>query len=127
MADGVVVIASPVLGDVSVPVSSIRDMATQATVDLQTKTGDLLVKRRILGIEAGSLRLEGDTPPVPLDNLGRINPPLREEPTWTGSLKLNGLYTDGNTDRRAVGMTFDASLRRETDRFTVDAFWDYSE
>ena len=127
MEEGVVTIVSPVLGDVAVPFASIRDLSTGGPVDLQTKTGDRLVKRRILGIEAGTLRVEGDTPPIPLDNLGMINPPLRIPPEWTGALMLNALWTDGNTDRRSVGMTFDAQLRREEDRLTFDAYWNYSE
>lgn len=126
MADGKVTIASPLLGDVTVPMSNISDMTTQAQVDLQTKSGDRL-KRRIVGMEGGNMRLEGDTTSLALENLGMINPPAKPEPTWTGSLKLNALWTDGNTDRRAVGSAFDASMRREIDRISVDASWDYSE
>lgn len=126
MADGKVIINSPLLGDITVPMSNVSDMVTQAQVNLQTKNGDLL-KRRIVGIEGGNLRLEGDTSSLGLDSLGMINPPEKVEPKWTGSLKLNALWTDGNTDRRAVGAAFDASLRREDDRISVDAAWDYSE
>jgi hypothetical protein len=126
MADGKVTIASPVLGDVTVPMSNVSDMVTQAQVDLQTKSGDLL-KRRIVGMEGGNLRLEGDTTSLGLDNLGKINPPAYVEPTWTGSVTLNGLFASGNTDRRAIGGAFDASLRREGDRISVDAAFDYAE
>ncbi|MBL8756580.1 MAG: DUF481 domain-containing protein [Planctomycetes bacterium] len=126
MADGKVTISSPLLGDVTVPMSNIKDMVTQAQVDLATKNGDLL-KRRIVGVEGGNLRLEGDTTSLSLDNLAQINPPPVAEPKWDGSLKLNALWTDGNTDRRAVGAAFDASLRRADDRISVDAAWDYSE
>ena len=127
MADGKVTIASPLLGDVTVPMSNISNMVTQSQVDLQTKSGDLL-KRRITGIEGGSLKMEGDTTSLALDNLGMINPPAKPEPNWTGSLKVNALWTDGNTDRRGVGTAFDASMTRpEKDRISVDAAWDYSE
>lgn len=126
MADGKVTINSPLLGDVTVPMSNISDMVTKDQVDLQTKGGDLL-KRRIMGMEGGNLRLEGDTTSLAIDKLGMINPPAKPEPDWDGSLKLNALWTDGNTDRRAVGAAFDASLRRSSDRISVDAAWDYSE
>ncbi len=126
MADGKVTISSPLLGDVTVPMANISDLVTQAQVELLTKSGDLL-KRRIVGMEGGNLRLEGDTTSLGMDNLGMINPPAKTEPTWDGSLKINALWTDGNTDRRAVGASFDSSLRRETDRISVDAAWDYSE
>lgn len=126
MADGKVTISSPLLGDVVVPMSNISDMVTAAQVKLQTAGGDLL-NRRIVGMEAGNLRLEGDSTSLSLDNLGQINPPEKPAPTWAGSLTLNALWTEGNTDRRAVGAALDASRRAEVDRISVDAAWDYSE
>ncbi|MFY9342878.1 MAG: DUF481 domain-containing protein [Planctomycetota bacterium] len=126
MADGKVTISSPLAGDVTVPIANIKDMSTEAQVDLQTTGGDRL-KRRIAGIDGGSLRLEGDTTSLALDKLGMINPPANPEPTWDGSLKLSALWTDGNTDRRSFGAAFDASMRRVADRISVDAAWDYSE
>jgi putative salt-induced outer membrane protein YdiY len=126
MADGKVTIHSPVLGDVVVPMSDVSDMVTKEVVRLKTASGDLL-QRRIVGLEGGNLRLEGDTTALSLENLGQINPPEKEEPSWTGSLKLTGIYASGNTDRRAAGLLFDATRRSEIDRITVDASWDYSE
>lgn len=127
MADGKVTIASPLLGDLTVPMANISSMTTQSQVDLQTKSGDLL-KRRILGIEGGNLKLEGATTSLALDDLGKINPPPKVDPTWAGSLKVNALWTDGNTDRRGIGAAFDASMvRPEKDRISVDAAWDYSQ
>ena len=126
MADGKVTVNSPLLGDVTVPMSNISDMVTQSQVSLQTKGGDML-QRRIVGVEGGNLRLEGATTSLGIADLGMINPPAKAEPTWTGSVKVNGLWTDGNTDRRAIGASFDASRRAESDRISVDAAWDYSE
>jgi hypothetical protein len=83
MADGKVTIHSALLGDVVVPMSNISDMVTAEQVRLQTASGDLL-KRRIVGMEAGNLRLEGDTTALALDNLGQINPPDKPEPKWAG-------------------------------------------
>lgn len=132
MADDKVTIVSPVLGEVVVPMGTIRDITTESSVVLQTKTGDEL-RRRIVGIEAGTLRLEGDTTSLPLANLDKINPPEDPEPSWDGTFKLNGLWTNGNTDRRAVGASIDASIRHPArgdslgDRISFDAAWDYSE
>lgn len=125
MADGKVTINSPLLGDVVVPMSSISDMTTATQVALKTKSEELY-NRRVLGMEAGRLKLDGDTS-LPLDSLAMINPPAKPEPAWTGSLKLNGFYSEGNTDRRSVGLLFDASRRSDADRISVDAQWDYSE
>lgn len=125
MADGKVTINSPLLGDVVVPMSNVNDMVTQAQVDLLKKDGELM-KRSILGMEGGSLKLSGDAR-LPVDSLGQINPPPKPEPAWAGSLKLNGFYSEGNTDRRSVGLLFDASRRTDADRTSVDAQWDYAE
>jgi putative salt-induced outer membrane protein YdiY len=84
-------------------------------------------KRRIAGIEAGVLQLDGDVPSLPLANLSRINPPAVEPPKWTGSLTLSGLFSDGNTERRSVGAAFEASRRTDMDRITTDGVWDYAE
>lgn len=126
MADGKVTITSPVLGDVTVPMADISDMVTKEQVDLETKSGDRL-KRRIVGMEAGSMRLEGDTTSLALDNLGMINPPAKAEPKWEGSLKLGGFWAEGNSDRRSANAAFDASMRRTNDRVSFDASWNYSE
>lgn len=126
MADGKVVIASPALGDVTVPIEKVGDMTTATQVKLETKTGDLL-QRRLLGIEGGNLKMEGATTALPLADLGQINPPERKEPEWTGSLKVNGLYATGNTDRKAGGLALDASRRSEMDRISLDAAWDYGQ
>ena len=91
MADGKVVIASPALGDVTVPLDKVGDLTTAAQVKLETKTGDLL-QRRLLGIEAGNLKMEGATTSLPLADLGQINPPDKKEPEWIGALKVSVVY-----------------------------------
>ncbi len=127
MADGKVTIDSPVLGEVTVPMSNVSDLVTQDMVDLETVEGDLLVKRRILGIEAGKLRLEGASNELSLANLDKINPPAEPIPEWDGSVKVNALWTDGNTDRRSAGAAVDATRASKWDRISFDAAWDYAE
>lgn len=127
MADGKVTIKSPLLADIVVPIASVSDLVTGESVTLKTKSGDVW-QRRIVGIEGGSLRLEGGaTSSLSLDNLGMINPPTHVSPTWTGSLNFSGVNTTGNTDTRAAGLAFDATLRRKTDRLSVDAAWSYGQ
>ena len=127
MADGKLTITSPLIGDITVPMEKVKDIVTQAQIALQTKSGETTTRAKVLGIEGGNLKLEGELPSMSIANLGKINPPPHVDPEWTGSLKLSGLWTEGNTDRRAVGAAFDASLRREIDRISVDAAWDYGE
>jgi putative salt-induced outer membrane protein YdiY len=127
MAGGKVTIKSPLLADIIVPIASVSDLVTGESVTLKTKSGDVW-QRRIVGIEGGSLRLEGgETSSLSLDNLGMINPPAHVDPQWTGSLNFSGVNTTGNTDTRQAGLKFGASLRRAADRITVDAAWSYGE
>lgn len=126
MADGKVTIHSPLIGDITVPMADIKDMTTGGQVELLTVNGETW-KRRIAGKEDGRLKLDGDAPALPLDNLAKINPPANEPPKWTGQLTINGSITDGNTQRRSIGSAFEASRRSETDRISADAAWDYSE
>ena len=52
MADGKVTIKSPLLDDVVVPIGNVKDIVTNESVTLKTKSGDLW-QRRIVGIEGG--------------------------------------------------------------------------
>lgn len=127
MANGKVTFKSPLLDEVVIPIGNIADMSTEETVALKTKSGDLW-RRRIAGIEAGALRLEGgQTSTLAIDDLGQINPPEKPGPKWTGSLKFTGVHTSGNTQLRSAGMFFDAVRKSEIDRLSFDASWDYAE
>lgn len=126
MADGKLTISSPLVGDITVPLSNVANLSTAAPVDLLNTDGERL-KRRIAGIEGGDLKLEGDIPSLALSRLGQINPPAKEPEKWTGSLTVGGSLTSGNTERRAIGAAFEAIRRSEIDRITADATWDYSE
>jgi putative salt-induced outer membrane protein YdiY len=126
MDSGKLVFSSPSLGDIEVPIANINNITTQGPVDLLTVGGELY-KRRISGLESRVLKLDGDVPPIALDSLSRINPPLAEAPKWVGAMKMAALFADGNTERRAVNASFDATRRSEIDRFTFDAAWDYGQ
>jgi hypothetical protein len=126
MADGKLVITSPVLGDVTVPMANVEQIVTKEPIQVRTKA-DTTASGRILGIEGGALKLDGEVPSVALDNLAMINPPVAPAPAWTGTLKVTGLYATGNTDRRAMGLALDAVRRSDVDRITFDASWDYAE
>jgi len=126
MAAGKVTLGSPLLGDVTVDLAQIENLVTDGAVELKTHGGETL-KRRIVGIEEASLRLDGGVPPVAVDDLDMINPPPQERPKWTGSVQIQGMWVDGNTRRRTVGAAAEASRKSEIDRITVDAHWDYAE
>jgi hypothetical protein len=56
LADGKLVIASPALGDVTVPFANVSNIATAGAVELVTVQGEHL-KRRIAGIDGTALKL----------------------------------------------------------------------
>lgn len=129
MNDGKLTVTSPVLGDVTVDLAKVTNIATQDAVELETKNGDRF-HRRITGIDGGKLSLAGEgleLPSLSIEQLGRINPPAQEPVKWTGSVALNAGLTSGNTDRRAIGAAANAERRTTDDRITADAAWDYAE
>jgi len=126
MADGKVTITSPLLGDVTVPMDKISDLATKDQIELLTVSGETY-RRRVERIEDGKLRLEGDIPSLSIDSLSKINPPPVEPPKWVGTVAINGAWSDGNTVRRSMGAAAEATRRTDADRTTADASWDYAE
>lgn len=125
MADGKLVLTTTAMGDVTIPMESVKNIQTGDKVALLTSSGDL-IRRRIAGIENGSLMFEGQGSEA-LANLDKINPPADPPAKWTGAFKLGAGFVSGNTDRRNANSSFDAELRHPDDRFTVDGQWDYAE
>lgn len=48
------------------------------------------------------------------------------DPEWTGSVSLGATYTSGNTETQAYNADANAELRRDVDRYTWKAFWNYA-
>ena len=126
MTAGKVTIRSTVMGDVVFSITEVTDITTGEAVTLQTKQGQRW-RRRIIGMDDDNLRLDGEevVGGLRVGNLDMINPPVKEAPKWSGSLKTTALYTSGNTRRESVGVLFDASRSTKADRVTVDAIWNY--
>lgn len=125
MADGKLTVNSAALGDVVVPMANVKNLQTGEEVQLRTATGDL-IRRRIAGIDSGTMRFEGQGTEL-VSNLEAINPPEKKDAEWTGAFKLGAGMISGNTERRSVSGAFDAELRRTEDRITTDAQWDYAQ
>ena len=106
MADGKLTVNSAALGDVVVPMANVKNLQTGEEVQLRTTTGDL-IRRRIAGIDSGTMRFEGQGTEL-VSNLDSINPPEKKDAEWTGALKLGAGLISGNTERRSVSGAFDA-------------------
>lgn len=125
MADGKLTVSSPVLGDVVVEMAKVTSITSAEAVQVLTTGGDLL-RRKLAGIDNGQLKFDGQGSEA-LANVAQINPPAAVEPEWTGAFKVGAGLTSGNSERRNVGASFDAELRRSDDRISADAAWDYAE
>ncbi len=125
MADGKLTLSQPVLGDVVVEMAKISSITSAEPVAVLTSTGDLL-RRKLAGIDGGQLKFDGQGSEA-LANIAQFNPPAEVPSKWTGAFKVGAGITSGNSDRRNVGSSFDASLRRSEDRISADAAWDYAQ
>ena len=65
---------------------------------------------------------EPSTPPAALSLQDK--PPMN---VWTGAVNASAIFTDGNTETRSANAAADAQYRREHDRTTLGAFWNYQD
>ncbi|HTF86907.1 MAG TPA: DUF481 domain-containing protein [Planctomycetota bacterium] len=69
---------------------------------------------------ADTIETAGPPPPLRVDDKPIMN-------QWTGSLSASAIITDGNSETRTANATADAQYRREKDRTTLGAFWNYQD
>ncbi len=68
----------------------------------------------------------GSTEPLSNSTLLRLDDaPVTHQ--WTGSVSASAILTDGNTKTRSASAAADAQYRREHDRTTLGAFWNYQD
>lgn len=125
MADGKLTLAQPVLGDLVIDMAKVASITSAEPVQVLTSSGDL-IRRKLAGIDGGQLKFEGQGSEA-MANIAKFNPPAETPAKWTGGVKIGAGLTSGNSDRRNVGASFDATLRRADDRISADAAWDYAQ
>jgi putative salt-induced outer membrane protein YdiY len=64
-------------------------------------------------------------PGEPAPALSLQDKPVMHE--WVGSVNAAAIFTDGNTETRSANAAADAQYRREKDRTTLGAFWNYQD
>ena len=62
-------------------------------------------------------------PDVVVDDDGEVD----DEPQWRGSIFAGATVASGNTETTSVTAVFNAELRRDKDRTTLNAFWNYAD
>src|SRR5688500_15124406 len=77
----------------------------------------------------------GESLSAPSDSSSAVPPVppltgLQDEPVkykWTGTVNIGAIITDGNTETRSASLAIDAQYRRDKDRTTLGAFWNYQD
>ena len=68
-----------------------------------------------------------DATPNPSSAVSPQDAPPPEYPQWSGALAAGMIITGGNSDSVSGNASFNAQRRAEKDRWTFDAFWNWSQ
>jgi putative salt-induced outer membrane protein YdiY len=119
--DGKLTISSLVEGKVTVNLSDVKTFSTDQPIDLKLDDGSIVHQQVSTGAPgtvntgAGAALAQQA---LSLSRVTEINPP---PVAWTGSLVLNGLYTQANTTTEQLGVNADATRKTDADRITAGA------
>src|SRR4051812_32387733 len=99
-------IKSKVAGEVTVDMKDVQTFSTDKPLNIRLKDKTMVHDT----VAAGeSSEVVAHDRAIPLDQVKRINTPT----SWTGSVLVNGNLSRGNTHSEDLGVTADASLRRD--------------
>lgn len=125
--DGTLTILSPIAGKIIVDLKNVKTFSTDGPIKILLNDGNQINQTISEGPDGSFSTAPGGTlavQPIPINKIDKINPlPV----TWTGSLVVNGLYAQGNTESEQLGVTFDAMRRSDVDRITAGAGYLFGE
>ena len=111
-------------GEVTVSLSDIRTMSSEAPLEIHLKDGTVL-HQPVAAAEPNGFSITTGTPLQPqtfaLAQVAAINPPPKPQPKWTGSISGSVASTHGNTKSESFAGSFAVSRRSEKDRITASA------
>jgi putative salt-induced outer membrane protein YdiY len=122
---GNLIIVSPIAGKITVALKDVKTFSSDEPIRVQLDDGSV-INQKISPGPAGSF----STAPggvfakqdIPIARIGKINPP---PVVWTGSVVINGLLAQGNTNSEQFGASIDAMRRTDDDRITTNAAYLY--
>jgi len=124
-ADGKMVIATDVAGDVTVDLAKVKTFTTTEPIEIHVGEKNV-VKTTVSAGPQGSVQAAAGGGiaggPIAIKDIKTINPPPVK---WTGAVTANGLLTRGNSNTESIGIAIDASRRSEQDRISFDAGYLY--
>jgi putative salt-induced outer membrane protein YdiY len=130
MTDDKLVFKSNVVGEVTVSLSDIRTLSSEAPLEVHLKDGTVLHKP-VAAAEPNQFSIAAGEPLKPqtfaLTQVASINPPAKPEPKWTGSISGSVASTHGNTSTESFSGSFSTMRRSEKDRISANADYARSE
>lgn len=119
LADGKLTVESTLAGKLTVDINNIATFKTSEPVEIQLKDGTAF-KKQISKAETGRFAVEGDQTLKAQDfsvaSIVAINPPVKEEPKWHGSISGALVSTHGNTNINTQNLSVNLTKRTENDR-----------
>lgn len=127
LVKGKMLFKSDLAGEITVELSNIRTLSSDGPVTVNLKDNTYFVQQ-IAAAEPGRFAVAGGdalrAQEFAVDDIVSINPPMKPEPKWTGSVSAGFSSTHGNTTTEMVSANADLSKRTEKDRTQFSA--DYS-
>ncbi|HTW94280.1 MAG TPA: DUF481 domain-containing protein [Tepidisphaeraceae bacterium] len=121
---GSMTFTSPVLGTLTIKLADIKSYSTTEPATVQLKSGNIFHSQIQQGTPT-EIRTANNLL-TPIAEIKSVNPPPE---VWTGSVVANGALYRGNTNSATVGISANASLRRDdpffNDRFTLSGDYNY--
>jgi putative salt-induced outer membrane protein YdiY len=116
-------IQTTVAGEVVVDLKDVKTFNTEKPVDVRTKSGDRINAPIASAGTAGEVTIqpEGGPRTMPLSEVKYLN----YDETWTGAVIAGALFNRGNTFSDDINVSFDATKRRENDRWTFTGGYNF--
>ena len=126
-ADGKLVITTKTAGKVTVDLKDVKTFSTEEPIAVKLQDGTVIKQKFNASPEEGAVETAPggalQPQPVPISSIDTVNaPPV----AWTGSIVINGAFTNGNGDTQQIGISADAARRTEQDKLSADAGYLYS-
>ena len=116
-------IKTTVAGEVVVDLANVKTFSTDKPVEVRTKTGETIVSSVATTETAGQVSVQpgGAERTMPLSDFKYLN----YDETWAGAVVAGALFNRGNTFSDDVNVAFDATKRREIDRWTFTGGYNF--
>ena len=122
--DGKLTFKSDVIGTVSIDISNIQTLSSDAPIKVHLKDGTVL-NQKVYTSKPGWFAIEGGetlkAQEFELGTISSINPPPIPEPKWTGDTSAGFTSTHGNTKTDTVSASANLKKRTEKDRTQLSA------